>query len=417
MDEKKSMSIDLERSTLDAPLLPDDDATEDVTDQFVESKKPAIHPAIYISAWILLSCALIVFNKWILTTADFHFPIILTTWHLLFASLVTQIMARYTTLLDSRKKVPMTPRKYCTAVLPIGFFFSLSLICGNVAYVYLSVAFIQILKSAAPIAVLFTMWIFGLAKPDMATFLNVSIIVVGVAVASFGELQFSLPGFLYQVSAVVFEAIRLVMMQRLLSDKGPASFKMDPLVSLFYFAPACAAINAIVAIVMEVPNMTTGDIAKVGYFLFLCNGMLAFLLNVSTVFLIGNTSSLAMTLSGVLKNMLLIGASILIFADPVSTTQFVGFFVAFTGLVVYQTGASNLKEYGWVMLSKLPFRTSTQATHFVWKTDESPYELDDVESEGFKSDVGEAEKERGVVPEGSSRKHGSLSDRGPGMSV
>lgn len=72
--------------------------------------------------------------------------IILTTWHLAFASLMTQILARTTTLLDSRKTVKMTGRIYLRAIVPIGFFFSLSLICGNKAYLYLSVAFIQMLK-------------------------------------------------------------------------------------------------------------------------------------------------------------------------------------------------------------------------------------------------------------------------------
>jgi hypothetical protein len=40
----------------------------------------------------------------------------------------------------------MTGRVYLRAIVPIGIFFSLSLICGNQAYLYLSVAFIQMLK-------------------------------------------------------------------------------------------------------------------------------------------------------------------------------------------------------------------------------------------------------------------------------
>lgn len=59
---------------------------------------------------------------------------------------MTQLLARFTTILDSRKKVPMTGRVYLRAIVPIGVFFSLSLICGNQAYLYLSVAFIQMLK-------------------------------------------------------------------------------------------------------------------------------------------------------------------------------------------------------------------------------------------------------------------------------
>lgn len=70
----------------------------------------------------------------------------LTTWHLAFATFMTQVLARTTTLLDGRKTVKMTGRVYLRAIVPIGLFFSLSLICGNVTYLYLSVAFIQMLK-------------------------------------------------------------------------------------------------------------------------------------------------------------------------------------------------------------------------------------------------------------------------------
>ena len=61
---------------------------------------------------------------------------------------MTQILARTTTLLDGRKKIKMTGRVYLRAIVPIGLFFSLSLICGNLTYLYLSVAFIQMLKVA-----------------------------------------------------------------------------------------------------------------------------------------------------------------------------------------------------------------------------------------------------------------------------
>src|SRR5262245_3565074 len=63
---------------------------------------------------------------------------------------MTQILARYTHLLDGRKTVKMTGRVYVRAILPIGLFFSLSLICGNMAYLSLEVAFIQMLKVGTP---------------------------------------------------------------------------------------------------------------------------------------------------------------------------------------------------------------------------------------------------------------------------
>ena len=73
------------------------------------------------------------------------------------------------------------------------------------------------------------------------------------------------------------------MVQRLLSS---AEFKMDPLVSLYYFAPACAVMNGLTALVVEVPKMTMADIQGVGYFPLLANACVAFALNVSVVFLV-----------------------------------------------------------------------------------------------------------------------------------
>lgn len=145
MEEKERLSGDIPRSdggsTIQMPTI--NPATEKP-----EPPRTALHPAFYVTSWIAMSSATILFNKWILDTLEFPFPIILTTWHLAFGTLMTQILARTTTLLDGRKKVKMTGRVYLRAIVPIGFFFSLSLICGNVTYLYLSVSFIQMLKAS-----------------------------------------------------------------------------------------------------------------------------------------------------------------------------------------------------------------------------------------------------------------------------
>ena len=52
-----------------------------------------------------------------------------------------------------------------------------------------------------------------------------------------------------------------------------------------------------------------------------------------------------MTLSGVLKDILLVVASMLIFRDPVSGLQAFGYTIALCGLVYYKLGADKLKDY------------------------------------------------------------------------
>ncbi|CAK7274656.1 hypothetical protein SEPCBS57363_006275 [Sporothrix epigloea] len=324
-------------SSSSAPVLPtvNPDAEK-------SAPKSSIPAAAYVIAWISLSSSVILFNKWILSTLNFRFPVILTTYHLIFATIMTQLLARYTTLIDGRKSVKMTGRVYLRAIVPIGVFFSLSLICGNLTYLYLSVAFIQMLKATTPVAVLLASWGMGVSQPSLKVFLNVMVIVFGVVLASLGEIRFVMTGFLYQLGGIVFEAMRLTMVQRLLSS---ADFKMDPLVSLYYFAPVCATMNLIVALLWEVPKVTMADFNNVGYTMFILNGLCAFLLNVSVVFLIGKTSVLVLTLCGVLKDILLVAASMLIWGTPVTGLQFFGYGIALCGMVYFKLGYDTLKSY------------------------------------------------------------------------
>ncbi|RDL41355.1 Multidrug resistance efflux transporter EmrE [Venustampulla echinocandica] len=337
-EEKVRISGESGRSP-QSPILP---TVNPNIEKPLEPPSNGIHPAFYVIVWISLSSSVILFNKWILSTLKFEYPILLTSWHLVFATIMTQVMARTTSLLDGRKNVKMTGRVYLRAIVPIGAFFSLSLICGNLTYLYLSVAFIQMLKATTPVAVLVAGWFLGLEKPDFKKLGNVSFIVIGVVLASFGEIEFVLIGFLFQMAGIAFEAVRICMVQRLLNG---SEFKMDPLVSLYYFAPVCAAMNLTVALFWEFPKVTLAEVYEVGLSTFFANACVAFLLNVSVVFLIGKTSGLVLTLCGVLKDILLVMASILIWGTKISGLQVFGYSIALCGMLYYKLGNKEMKPF------------------------------------------------------------------------
>lgn len=139
------------------------------------------------------------------------------------------------------------------------------------------------MQATTPVAVLLATWGLGLEKPNMKILANVSSIVVGIMLASYGEVAFNMTGFIYQAFGIGFEATRLVMVQRLLSS---AEYKMDPLVSLYYFAPVCAAMNFIIFLFTEAGTVTMDDVERVGFFILLLNALVAFGLNVAVVFLV-----------------------------------------------------------------------------------------------------------------------------------
>ncbi|KNZ62735.1 hypothetical protein VP01_1228g5 [Puccinia sorghi] len=149
-----------------------------------------IHPALIIrslpkiSIWITLSSSVIIYNKYILSDLHFGYPISLTTWHLTFATIGTRILAKTSHLLDGLSQITMTWHRWFRSILPIGALFSASLIFSNMAYLTLSVSFIQMLKAFTSVAVLAISIVMGLEKANKRTMLIVLLISLGVAIAS-----------------------------------------------------------------------------------------------------------------------------------------------------------------------------------------------------------------------------------------
>jgi hypothetical protein len=94
----------------------------------------------------------IIFNKALLIQGAF--PTVLTFWHLFFSTVITQILAYTTKLIDLSKSTAIDGRLFAYSILPIGLSFSLNLVLNNAAYTFLSVAFIQMFKVRLKIIIL-----------------------------------------------------------------------------------------------------------------------------------------------------------------------------------------------------------------------------------------------------------------------
>ncbi|KAG2156814.1 TPT-domain-containing protein [Suillus bovinus] len=334
--------------------------------------------ATIIPVWIALSSGVIIYNNYIYNTLNFKYPVFLVTWHLTFAAIGTRVLQRTTHLLDGAKDVPVSKDMFLRSILPIGLLFSGSLILSNTAYLYLSVAYIQMLKAFTPVAILLITWATRISEPSRKLLLIVLMISSGVAVTSKGERFFSWIGFFIQAGGVGFEATRLVLIQTLLHG-----LKMDPLVSLHLYAPVCAVINlcvipftegleplrivwgsimgsyshAMSAVSGEAASNATvslvgasGELlAAIGEeaaphitpFFLLTNALLAFLLNIAAVFLVGAGSGLVLTLAGVLKDVLLVAGSVAIWGGTVGILQTFGYSIALCGLVMFKVSGGK----------------------------------------------------------------------------
>ena len=159
-----------------------------------------------ISTWIVLGISMILFNKALLSYWGFGFPFALTLWHCVFCSAVTQTMVMSGStfgkewgLLSSAREGAVTTQIFRTRILPLSLFFAGGLTLGNSAYKFLSVAYIQMLKSLSPVLLLLLAIAIGKEKPSAVQLALVAVICCGVMLASAGERHFSAVGAVLQV--------------------------------------------------------------------------------------------------------------------------------------------------------------------------------------------------------------------------
>jgi hypothetical protein len=169
-------------------------------------------------------------------------------------------------------------------------------------------------------------------KWSLAIAKTIIVITVGLSIASYGELEFNLRGFLYQVASLLLEGLRINSIEILMKSSG---YKLNPLSSLQIFAPLMLAILAPCVALFDHDALSLKAIKQVGEIPFLANALCAFFLNISVYLVIQISSGLIFALGGVVKDLLIIFGSAVFFSTPVTGLQCLGYFIALCGLQAY----------------------------------------------------------------------------------
>ncbi|WCJ32381.1 Nucleotide/sugar transporter family protein [Euphorbia peplus] len=286
----------------------------------------------YILLYIALSSGQIFFNKWVLSSKEINFPypLALTLLHMIFSSVLCFILTRVFKVL--KVEDGMTLEVYTTSVIPIGLTFAMTLWLGNTAYLYISVAFAQMLKAIMPVAVFVLGVAAGLEMMSCRMLLIMSVISFGVLVASYGEINISWIGVVYQMGGVVGEALRLIFMEILVKRKG---LKLNPISVMYYVSPCSALCLFIPWIFLEKPKMDAHAWNFQPLVLTL-NSLCTFALNLSVFLVISHTSALTIRVAGVVKDWVVVLLSALLFADTKLTLiNLFGYGIAIAGVAAY----------------------------------------------------------------------------------
>lgn len=310
--------------------------------------KSALHVVPYIVVWLILSTGLIFMNAGILKAMPY--PAMLTAWHMLVSSLLVRVLrvlaGEGSELFGGASRPLVDARTVGTRFAPVAGCFALALALSNRAYMYSSVAFIQMIKAShGPMTYLLSV-LLGTETFMRAKLQLTSLIALGVMMSVTGELRFSVNGFLCQAVASLSESLRVALIALLLNRAG---LKMPPLVALSCYAPLCLMILVPFAVLTELPEVWVTwrqDLEmKVGLSWMLLNGFVAFALNVSVVLLIQKTSAVVYILCGIGKDVMIVTMSVVLLGTPVSSQQVVGYILAIGGIQVFNQVGRRPAEF------------------------------------------------------------------------
>jgi drug/metabolite transporter (DMT)-like permease len=211
--------------------------------------------------------------------------------------------------------------------------FATSLTSANAALARLDVASVQMIKAVHP-AIIYLLGIAcGIERLSCSVCVCIAIICGGVMVAVQGAILFQPVGVCLQLLALVADGVRFLYLQATMqSCKGA----LDPINVLDRVAPIASALIWMAGSILEFPRMHLGllDVFAIAP-LVIGSSILAFALNISSYAYIQATSALTMGVSGIFRDVLLIGMSVAYFNSSVTIKQSAGYATAIAGTLAY----------------------------------------------------------------------------------
>ncbi|XP_048228062.1 nucleotide-sugar uncharacterized transporter 1 isoform X2 [Ricinus communis] len=178
--------------------------------RFAESAKRQeqriCHPIIALAFNFVVAISIIFMNKWVLQGVGFHFPICLSFIHYLISWILMAILKAFSIL-------PASPpsKSSFLSLFTLGFVMSLSTGLANVSLKYNNVGFYQMAKIAVTPSIVLLEFIWFGKRVSFSKVVALTVVSIGVAVATVTDLQFSLFGACIALAWIIPSAVNKIL--------------------------------------------------------------------------------------------------------------------------------------------------------------------------------------------------------------
>jgi len=292
-------------------------------------------------SYVFVGLGLILLNQYILKDLHFPYPMFLSGLGVFASAIFARVLVR---LGVSRitKTEAVEGILWYQRVLPVGLASAGTFAFGNMAYLYLDVGFIQMLKSFTPVVIILFAYLSGVETPTMPVVYSVIIISIGIAATCSFSPTINVLGLTIMMLSAVMEAVRLVLTQFLLKQ-----CKFGVVEGQYVLSPASALWLFIASALFEFRQMYENNAMKIivdNFSFFLLASVAGVVVNFMAYSVIQATNSLTMKMLGTLRSIITIGFGVMLFKEVITEREAEGYLFALAGFVMYNMASSGMLD-------------------------------------------------------------------------
>jgi len=231
-------------------------------------------------------------------------------------------------------------------LVPIGLIFAVSISCGNIAYTYSSVPFLQMCKAFNSVLVFCISLAIGTVKFTFMEFTLILMICIAVMCTVTGEVEPSMMGLMFQGTSQLFEVSKVALQSKIMTEGE----KLDPMSFLLVQVPVTllgliSYIALTHGVAFNAYYQTVWLSMKANRLHLIMNSMNAFLLNCAIALTIDAVKGIRYIMIGIVKDIMIVCMAVVLFKAHLSQQQFIFYPLALVSIGMHVVFKRNQERF------------------------------------------------------------------------